>query len=392
MNDWSKTTLGEHLSLKHGYAFKSKYFSDDGEALLLTPGHFLPNGGFQRRSEKDRFYSGQFPRQFILEPGDLIVAMTDLTQDARILGSPAFVPAGVECLHNQRIGLVQSISDHLDKNFLFYLMCSPGYRGQLKGSATGSTVKHTAPERIYKVLISLPSLPIQKRIAGILSAYDDLIAVNERRIAILEEIARRVFETAFGPGNCIEFICPDHDGWQDGVLDDVIVLQRGFDLPKAQRNPGDYPIVSATDVSGTHTEAKVSGPGLVTGRSGSIGTVQLVWQDHWPLNTTLWSKHLPAGSLFFALYTLESIDLAGFNSGAAVPTLNRNDIKNLPVRIPPRESLQKFDAVVGPMHEKAELLRKHNANLRATRDLLLPRLISGEIDVSKTPAPRDVAA
>jgi type I restriction enzyme S subunit len=239
---------------------------------------------------------------------------------------------------------------------------------------------------------------VQHKIVSVLSTYDDLIENNTRRIEILEEMARRLYEEWF-----VHFRFPGHEEvsfkeselggipeyWEVGTLQDVIVLQRGFDLPVKKRTPGDFPIVSATGVSGTHVEAKIDGPGVVTGRSGSIGKVMYVHGSYWPLNTTLWGKAFPLGSSLFAFYTLSAIDLKGFNVGAAVPTLNRNDIHGLPVILPAKEVVQLFDQVAGPIHELVVTLEKKNANLRTQRDLLLPKLVSGEIDVSDIPMPDD---
>jgi type I restriction enzyme S subunit len=246
--------------------------------------------------------------------------------------------------------------------------------------------------------IPIPPMGVQHKIVSVLSTYDDLIENNTRRIEILEEMARRLYEEWF-----VHFRFPGHEEvsfkeselggipeyWEVGTLQDVIVLQRGFDLPVKKRTPGDFPIVSATGVSGTHVEAKIDGPGVVTGRSGSIGKVMYVHGSYWPLNTTLWGKAFPLGSSLFAFYTLSAIDLKGFNVGAAVPTLNRNDIHGLPVILPAKEVVQLFDQVAGPIHELVVTLEKKNANLRTQRDLLLPKLVSGEIDVSDIPMPDD---
>lgn len=241
----------------------------------------------------------------------------------------------------------------------------------------------------------------QRRIASILSAYDDLIENNTRRIAILEEMARRIYEEWF-----VRFRFPGHEkvrmveselglvpeGWKVVRLDDVLVLQRGFDLPRQDRTEGDYPIISATGESGTHIEFRVKGPGVVTGRSGSLGAVMYVEGDYWPLNTTLWVKEFKVGSPLYAFFLLSSIDLTGFNSGAAVPTLNRNDVHGLPVLRPIPEVLLTFDDAVWPMMKLKQRLERKNANLRTTRNLLLRKLISGELDVSHLPEPEAMAA
>jgi type I restriction enzyme, S subunit len=112
--------MGDAFRIKHGYAFKSEYFADNGEHLVLTPGNFNEEGGFRLRPGKDRYYTGEIPDDFVLDEGALIVAMTE--QGPGLLGSSALVPNGAKYLHNQRLGLIHNLDESLiDKHFLYYL-------------------------------------------------------------------------------------------------------------------------------------------------------------------------------------------------------------------------------------------------------------------------------
>jgi type I restriction enzyme S subunit len=171
-------------------------------------------------------------------------------------------------------------------------------------------------------------------------------------------------------------------GWKVGILDDLVVLQRGFDLPKSQRGVGTVPVIAATGRHGTHSEAKVNGPGVVTGRSGSLGAVEYIAEEFWPLNTTLWVKDFRRATPESAYFLLRNLDLAGFNSGSAVPTLNRNDISQLAQTLPPDALVARFSEHARNILANVRVLERSNEVLRATRDLLLPRVISGEVDVT----------
>ena len=244
---------------------------------------------------------------------------------------------------------------------------------------------------------SIAPLPIQRKIAGILSAYDDLIENNARRIKVLEEMARTLYREWFvefrAPKVKLRKATPEEKkvmgkdvfpvAWNVGRLDDALLLQRGFDLPNKQRRDGNFPIYAATGIVGTHDEAKVKGPGVVTGRSGSLGTVIYVEEDYWPLNTSLWVKEFRRVTPLYAYYLLSDLELGQFNSGAAVPTLNRNDIHGLPIVIPGHGVLDRFDNYVLPLYALRRNLQERNTVLRRTRDLLLSRLVSGEVDVSE---------
>ena len=146
-------------------------------------------------------------------------------------------------------------------------------------------------------------------------------------------------------------------------LSDAITLQRGFDLPTSQRKMGPYPVVASAGVASTHCEAKVRGPGVVIGRSGSIGGSQYINTDFWPLNTTLWVKSFNGNHPRFIYYLLKSIDFSIFNAGAAVPTLNRNHLTALKVNIPELDQQKKIANILGSLDEKIELNRHMNETL-----------------------------
>jgi type I restriction enzyme S subunit len=123
MASWQKRTFGDLLEIKHGFAFKGEFFSDKGKYVLLTPGNFREEGGLKLKGEKEKFYCGAFPDEFLLRRGDMLVAMTDLTQNAPILGSPALIPEDDKYLHNQRLGKVVNLkTDEVAPEFLFYLL------------------------------------------------------------------------------------------------------------------------------------------------------------------------------------------------------------------------------------------------------------------------------
>jgi type I restriction enzyme S subunit len=148
-------------------------------------------------------------------------------------------------------------------------------------------------------------------------------------------------------------------------LSDFITLQRGFDLPTARRKEGNVPVIASTGITGYHNEAKVQGPGVVIGRSGSIGGGQYTADDFWPLNTTLWVKDFKGNNPRFTYYLLKGIDFTRFNAGAGVPTLNRNHIASLRVsRFSPAEQdciasiLSAYDDLIENNRRRIQLLEQ----------------------------------
>ena len=159
--------------------------------------------------------------------------------------------------------------------------------------------------------------------------------------------------------------------WIETKLGDVLTLQRGFDLPEAKRISGPYPVIASTGQVGTHNVFMVKGPGVLIGRSGSLGGGQYLISDFWPLNTTLWVKDFHGNDIRFCYYLLKSLNLAQFNSGSGVPTLNRNHIHPLPVSIPIDLDEQRAIAhILGTLDDKIELNRRMNETLEAMAQAL----------------------
>ncbi|MFG6598765.1 MULTISPECIES: restriction endonuclease subunit S [unclassified Sulfitobacter] len=173
-------------------------------------------------------------------------------------------------------------------------------------------------------------------------------------------------------------------GWVEKPLGEISTLQRGFDLPKRLREPGEFPLVTSSGPTDTHSEAKVKGPGVATGRSGSIGNVFFVEDDFWPLNTALYVKDFHGNDPRFVYHLLNYVNLARFASGAGVPTLNRNDVHGELYRIPANiEEQQRIVAVLDEAFEGLTRARAHaEANLRNARDLFDGQLsaIFGKIE------------
>lgn len=140
-------------------------------------------------------------------------------------------------------------------------------------------------------------------------------------------------------------------GWQIKPLREVCALQRGFDLPTQNRIEGDYPLVSSSGIIDTHNEGPIKGPGVVTGRSGSIGNVFYIEDDFWPLNTVLYVKDFHDNEPRFVYYLLQYFDLKRFASGTGVPTLNRNFVHDERVAFPPLLDQKRIVAILDEAFE-----------------------------------------
>lgn len=153
--------------------------------------------------------------------------------------------------------------------------------------------------------------------------------------------------------------------WCEVRLGDVLTLQRGFDLPTRLRQVGRVPIISSSGVTDFHSESKVAGPGVVTGRYGTIGRVFYIQEDYWPLNTTLFVKDFKGNNPLFVSYLLRTIDFDSCNDKSSVPGVNRNHLHMLPVRLPPLDQQREIAHILGSLDDKIALNRKMNRTLEA---------------------------
>jgi type I restriction enzyme, S subunit len=234
--------------------------------------------------------------------------------------------------------------------------------------------------------VPLPPLPTQRKIAGILSAYDDLIENNLRRIKILEEMAQSLYREWF-----VHFRFPGHEsakfvdsalgqiprGWEVKKLEQILELKYGKALKKEDRRDGQYPVFGSSGIVGTHDISLTKGPGIVVGRKGNVGSVFWSDEDFFVIDTAYFvDSHMPLRFLFYLLPTLNFI-----NSDAAVPGLSRQQAYSLETIVPPNGLLTKFCTLADIFEKQASTHRRQNQNLRQSRDLLLPKLLSSNTSV-----------
>lgn len=158
--------------------------------------------------------------------------------------------------------------------------------------------------------------------------------------------------------------------WKEIYFNDFIKLNRGFDLPNEKIQEGDYPVVASTTIKAYHNEFKVNGEGVITGRSGSLGSVQYVNGKYWPLNTALYVKDFKGNIPKFVYFFLKEMHLENFDSGAGVPTLNQNHLHKLKIKVPNVETQQKIANILSSYDELIEVNNQRIKTLEETAQAL----------------------
>ena len=296
----------------------------------------------------------------------------------------------------------------VDARFLFYSLFAKGRAGELEYLFTGATIKHLPSEQLVKVNVILPPLGEQRRIASILGAYDDLIEVNRRRIAVLEEMARRLFEEWF-----VHFRFPGHaahESMPTASVDGLIEFDPTTRLPRE----GEKPFIPMTLLS---TESSLiefhewrdagSGAKFMNGdtlfaritpclENGKTGLVRGLPGDGVGFGSTEFivmrgKRAGPAFTYLLARHDAFRSHAQKSMSGATGRQRARTEsVKTFSFASPPQTLLDRFETVAWPMLELVGHLGESNKRLAASRDLLLPRLIAGDLEV--TTAERELEA
>jgi len=183
-NGWEWCRVDDLLSIKNGYAFKSKYFNlESGSYILATPGNFYETGGFRHRGNKTKFYEGPVQDEFLFQPGDLIIPLTE--QAPGLLGSAAFIPNdGNTYLHNQRLAKLTPFLGSISLEFVALFFNTPYLRSELASSCSGTTVRHSSPDKVLRTLMPVLPLAEQKKIV---SKVDELMTLCDQLKARLTD-------------------------------------------------------------------------------------------------------------------------------------------------------------------------------------------------------------
>ena len=411
---WKKRDLHKLITIKHGFAFKSEYFSNDGQYVLLTPGSFNESGGFRNQGPKTKFYSGPIPNGYLLSKGDLLLAMTE--QAEGLLGSPLFVPEDNKYLHNQRLGLVEiNCPDKICSDFLYLLFNHADSRKQITEQSTGTKVKHTSPDRLCSVIGLIPPLLEQKKIAQILSTWDKAIAVTEKLLAnsqkqkkalmqqlltgkkrLLDENGVR-FSGDWGKftlshfGKCIRGVSYKPENICENESDNTIRLLRSTNIQNRELNDKDLIILPKKLVKpmqvlmdGDLAICMANGSKSLVGKSAPYKPNDA---DYTVGAFCALFRPLKSVSSSFVKFLFESnqyqSQLLVILAGSSINNLKGSDIESINIDAPLHyKEQQKIAAVLSAADAEISTLEKKLACLKDEKKALMQQLLTGKRRVS----------
>lgn len=285
--------------------------------------------------------------------------------------------------------------------YLYYYLTLPHVREWIAQNSVGATMPHLNTSLVGQISVSYPTYNEQQVITNILGSLDDKIDLNRRMNETLEAMARALFRdwfVDFGPTQAkmageAPYLAPElwelfpdrlddegkPEGWELRRLHDILEFNYGKSLPTQKRIKGEIPVYGSGGVTGLHNEALVTTPTIIVGRKGTVGA--LYWENRtcFPIDTVFYvTSKLP---LSYCFYLLETLGLENMNTDAAVPGLNRDNAYRLEVFYPPAVLIHSFANIVENWRNKIITNESESRTLAQLRDLLLPKLMSGEISI-----------
>ena len=358
----------------------------------------VATGRLTAKPERIRFGNSPSRARRVVRPGDTIVSTVrtylKAVWHAEHPGDDLVASTGFAVLTPRRGAFPRFVS---------YFCQSDPFTNRVTAEAVGIAYPAIAETRLGTFEVCIPPYPEQAAIVRFLDHADRrirrYIRAKQQLIALLEEQKQAVIHQAVTRGldpnvrlkpSGVEWLGDVPEHWEVRRLKWVTRLQRGYDLPADRRVPGSFPVVSSGGFIGTHSESRCAGPGVVMGRYGSTEAVFYVEQDFWPHNTSLFVTHFQGNTQKWCYYLLRSITKADHAGKSAVPGLDRNDLFQIVVPVPPvneqREVVRMIEVATHDLNDAIAAARREIDLLREYRTRLIADVVTGKLDVREAAA------
>lgn len=269
--------------------------------------------------------------------------------------------------------------------YVYFHLQQPYSINCIETATVGSTMPNLNTSILSKIKLRLPSLNVQKKVVEVLSEYDRLVALNKRRIEILEEMAVRIYREWF-----VHFRFPKHEscefdngipiGWKYLSVTDVLEIRYGKDHKDIE--DGDFPIYGSGGIMRKGNKFIYNGKSVLIPRKGTLNNIMLVDGCFWCIDTMFYSIPRISNTANLVYFQLDGYDMDNLNSGTALPSMTTKILSGIKVIVPTEEVRRRFDDLVDPILTQISILKLSNYQLQQMRDRLLPQLMGGQLDLS----------
>ena len=269
--------------------------------------------------------------------------------------------------------LIVRCHEQIKSEFLYYVLRGVEFQRQIKQIQTGTAQPQLPKSHFIKMKIIVPTIDVQEKIAKILRTIDEKIESNKFINKNLEQQAQAIYQQMF--------ITNRNPNWENGLLSDLIAVRYGKDHKKLE--DGVYPVYGSGGIMRYVEKPLYTGESVLIPRKGTLNNVMYVNGAFWSVDTMFYTEMLRSNVAKFVYHFVKSKDLASMNAGSAVPSMTTNILNAIQLYIPDNKTLSTFEEIVSPMYSQMQENKKQSKKLADLRDTLLPRLMSGELDVSE---------
>lgn len=362
--DWKIYTLGETVILINGRAFKPSDWSTYGLPIIRIQNLNDPNAAYN-------YYGREVEERYYVNYGDVLFAWSGTKESS--FGARMW--RGQKAILNQHIFRVIPDKEKLSSEYV--LLALKRFQEDIERKSHGfkSSFVHVKKPDLENTYLAIPPLLEQRAIATSLSDMDELLGALDRLIVKKRDLKQAAMQQLLTGKRRL----PGFEGELEVKrLGELAPLQRGFDLPNSQLKQGFFPVVYSNGILNYHAVFQVKGPGVVTGRSGTIGKVTFVEENYWPHNTSLWVTSFKDNNPKFIFYLYTRLSFERFATGSGVPTLNRNDVHSFEALIPPTTEEQTAIAtILSDMDAELAALEQRRDKTRALKQGMMQELLTG---------------
>lgn len=348
---------------KNGRAFKKNDFSETGKPIIKIAE--LNNG----INVNTAYTQGDYGDEVYIKPGDLLFSWS---------GNPktsidVFRYGMQDGWLNQHIFKITAKEEIVIKDYLYYILkyLKPRFM-QIASNKQTTGLGHVTVADLKRINLVLPSKELQAQMVAILKVLDEKIENNNKINNNLEQQAQTIYSSMF--------IEHRQESWSTGQLSDLILVKYGKDHKKLA--DGNYPVYGSGGIMRYVEKPLYTGESVLIPRKGTLNNVMYVNEAFWSVDTMFYTEMLRPNIAKFVYHFVKSKDLASLNAGSAVPSMTTNILNAMQLDIPDEKTLEKFENIVSPMYSAMQENTKESKILANTRDVLLSKLMSGELDVS----------